>query len=301
VAKVVAAQRRSRSRTHVVAAVALALAGLLGTSAIAEPAASTARRPSPFELVIDGSRNPVAPTSTFSLGYRREGSYAASAPFCATGDFVDLEYGLSGDWITGVSRFTCGDGSGSVTARTWLVSADDELVSSVGAWQILEGTGEYEELRGMGRYASSQRGGAVEDDAAPSYVEAWGGRVAFDAVAPTLTVSRPSTSHGARDDYLIRVELSTRDNVGGNPVSFMLTAWSRFLLAAKSGTTSTGTASIVVRIRSDEAARRIRLKVEVWDPVGNEAALVRPLKPLDVQATGPRSQYGRTSSTMARG
>jgi hypothetical protein len=260
-----------------------------------------ARRPSPFELVIDSSRKPVGVTSTFSLGYRREGSYGASAPFCATGDFVDLEYGPSGDWITGVSRFTCGDGSGSVTARTWLVSADDELVSSVGAWQILEGTGEYEELRGMGRYASSQRGGAVEDDAAPSYVEAWGGRVAFDAVAPTLTVSRPSTSHGARDDYLIRVELSTRDNVGGNPVSFMLTAWSRFLLAAKSGTTSTGTASIVVRIRSDEAARRIRLKVEVWDPVGNEAALVRPLKPLDVQATGPRSQYGRTSSTMARG
>jgi hypothetical protein len=26
----------------------------------------------------------------------------------------------------------------------------------------------------MGRYASSQRGGAVEGDAAPNYVEAWG-------------------------------------------------------------------------------------------------------------------------------
>ena len=277
-AKVVPTQRRSRSRTHVVAAVAVAVAGLLGTGVVAEPAASTARRASPFELLIDGSRNPEAPTSTFSLGYRREGSYAASAPLCPAGDFVDLNYGLSGNWITGLSRFTCGDGSGSVTARTWLVSADDELVSCVGAWQILGGTGEYEELRGMGTYASIQQSGAVEDDAAPSYVEAWSGRIAFDDVAPTVAVSRVSASHGARDDYLIRVELSTRDNVRGNPVSFLLTAWSRFLLAAKSGTTSTGTASIAVRIRPVEAARRIRLKVEVWDPVGNEADLVRPLR-----------------------
>jgi hypothetical protein len=264
VAKVVAQQRGSRSRTHQVAAVAVAVAGLRGTGAVAGAAANTARGPSAFELVIDGSHNPVAARSTFSLGDRREGSYAASAPFCPTGDFVDLEYGPLGNWITGLNRFTCGDGSGSVTARTWLVGADDELVSSVGAWQILAGTGEYEELRGMGMHASSQQSGAVEDDATPGYIEAWSGRVAFDAMAPTLTVSRASASQGARDDYLIRVELSTRDNLGGNPVSFMLTAWSRFLLAAKSGTTSTGRTSIAVRIRSDEAARRIRLKVEVW-------------------------------------
>jgi len=276
VAKVVATQWRSRRRTRLVATVAVVVAGLLGTGAAAESAEDTAGRPSPFELVIDGSRNPVAPTSTFSLGYRREGSYAASAPFCPTGDFVDLEYGLSGNWITGRSRFTCGDGSGSVTARTWLVSADHELASSVGAWQILEGTGEYEELRGMGTYVSVPQGGAVEDHEAWNYLEAWRGQVAFDDVAPTVAVSKVSASRlrGARGDYLIRVELSTRDNVPGNPVSFMLTAWSRFLLAAKSGTTSTGTAAIAVRVRSDERARTIRLKIEALDPVGNEADLV---------------------------
>jgi len=36
------------------------------------------------------------------------------------------------------------------------------------------------------------------------------------------------------------------------------------LARGEAGTTSTGRASIAVRIRSDEAARRIRLKVEVW-------------------------------------
>jgi hypothetical protein len=282
VAKVVPTQRRSRSRTHVVAVVALgvAVAALLGTATVAEPAASTAGRPTSFELVIDGSRNPTASTSMFSLGYRREGSYAASVPFCPTGDFVDLEYGLSGHWITGLSRFTCGDGSGSVTARTWLVYGDEELSSTEGAWQILEGTGEYEELRGMGTYVSVPQGAAVEDHEAWNYLESWCGQVAFDDVAPTVAVSKVSASRlrGARGDYLIRVELSTRDNVPGNPVSFMLTARSRFLLAARSGTTSTGTATIAVRIRPDERARTIRLKIEALDPVGNEADLVRLMK-----------------------
>ena len=118
-----------------------------------------------------------------------------------------------------------------------------------------------------------RQSGVVEDGAVPSYVEAWSGRVAFDAIAPTLTVSQTSASHDARGEYLIRVELSTRDNVRSNPVSFMLTAWSRFLLAAKSGATSTGTASIAVRISPHEAARTIRLKIEVWDPLGNESAV----------------------------
>ena len=129
----------------------------------------------------------------------------------------------------------------------------------------------------MGTYVSVPQGAVVEDHEAWNYVEAWRGRVAFDDVAPTVAVSRASASR-LRSAYLIRVELFTCDNVRSNPVSFLLSVWSRFLLGAKSGATSTGTASIALRIRPDEVVRRIRLRIEVWDPLGNETALVRLLR-----------------------
>jgi hypothetical protein len=273
----------TRRRRHpiVVTAVALGigLSALLGVGAVAGSAASTARAPSPFDLVSEGSHSPAAPADTFPFGYRHEGSYAASAPFCSAGASADLEYGFDGSWITGLRRFTCDDGSGSVTARTWLLYGDDRL-GSEGAWQIVEGTGRFTELRGIGAYASVALGDVGEDGHAPSYLETWSGRIAFDARAPSVAVVHASASRlrSARREYRVRVELSARDDVAENPVSFMLTARGRFLLAAKYGTTSTGRASVSLPVRPERAMQMIRLKIEVCDPVGNVASVSLPLR-----------------------
>jgi hypothetical protein len=242
-----------------------------------------------FELAIEGSFVKTRPSDRFPLGYRREGSFTASTPFCSGGESVDLEYRRSGNWIMELRRFTCSDGSGSVTARmgTWGWGDDDVPAWSEGFWQIVEGAGRYRELRGVGTWVSSPEDGATEGDGAikrnqrrSNDLQFWQGQVAFDDEAPTVAVSkaRAPRVRGAPLEYLVQVELSIHDNVPTTPVSYFVTARGRYVLAGKSDTTSSGKASIALRVRLDKPSRRIRLRIEVWDPVGNEVAVALRLR-----------------------
>ena len=106
----------------------------------------------PFMLVFEGSRTASSDTGTFVFGFRDEGSFSALAPMCDTGSAVDLENRLTDGWLTGVRRFDCGGGAGSIVARTWLLDGDPSLGYEDGAWLIVAGTGAYEGLRGKGTY-----------------------------------------------------------------------------------------------------------------------------------------------------
>jgi hypothetical protein len=241
-----------------------------------------------FDLSIRGSYTKTQPSGRFPLGYRYEGSFAASAPFCSTGSTVDFEYRSSGNVIVELRRFTCNDGSGSITARMAICGWGDDHVPSwsEGSWQIVEGTGPYRELRGVGMWMSSPAAGAVgpsqtieRDRRWSNDLQVWEGQVAFDDEAPAVAVAevRVSRVHGAPREYVVHVELSLRDEVPATPVTFFVTARSRYLLAGKSETTSSGKASVDLRVRPGRA-RTLRLRIDAWDPVGNAAATGRSLR-----------------------
>jgi hypothetical protein len=115
--------------------------------------------------------------------------------------------------------------------------------------------------------------------ASGTILQVWEGQVAFDDEPPAVAVAevRVSRVHGAPREYLIQVELSLRDEVPATPVSFFVTARSRYVLAGKSETTSSGKASVDLRVRPGRA-RTLRLRIDAWDPVGNAAATGRSLQ-----------------------
>jgi hypothetical protein len=280
--------RMHRRLTRVAAVCAVVVLLQLGIRADTGVSGDFARHLHSFDLSIRGSYTKTHPSDRFPLGYRYEGRFSASAPFCSTGTSVDLEYRASGNVIVELRRFTCSDGSGSITARMAICGWGDDHVPSwsEGSWRIVEGTGPYRELRGVGMWMSSPAAGAVgpsgtteRDRRWSNDLQAWEGQVAFDDEAPAVAFSEVGVSrvHGAPREYLVHVELSLRDQVPTTPVSFFVTARGRYVLAGKSDTTSSGKASIDLRVRPGRA-RALRLRIDAWDPVGNEAATGRALR-----------------------
>ena len=78
---------------------------------------------------------------------------------------------------------TCDDGSGSFTA--YMPSVRGEHGGS-GEWQIVEGTGAYATLRGVGTYRGTLISGDPNDFVTISYRTEWQGVVGFDADPPTV-------------------------------------------------------------------------------------------------------------------
>ena len=244
-----------------------------------ETAAATAE-PDAFELVLDGVRTSAGPRDLFSLGFRAEGPFTALGRFCAAGHAIDLEYRLSIDWITGLRRLTCADGTGEISVRTWLLGMDGVSGYEQGVWKIVGGTGSYETLRGIGTYASVILRGEPGDGVAARTLERWQGTAGFDRRPPQLTLSRVSftKSTRARCAYAVRVGFAARDGARAARVSYLVSAWNRFLLAAKDGTTLSGTAAVVLHVQPGAGGRTIRLKVEASDQFGNDRRVVRRLK-----------------------
>ena len=227
----------------------------------------------PFMLVFEGSRTASSETETFAFGFRDEGSFTALAPMCDTGLAVDIENRLADGWMTELRRFDAGaaPGASSPGRGSWM--GIRRWATRTGAWLIVAGTGAYEGLRGKGTYVRA----FLEGEPA-SIAEVWRGLVDYDDTAPEVTLGKISvtTPHQPGGAYLIRLRLSARDPAGGQ-VTFLVTARSSILLAAKYDTAPSGSASVVLSVRPRAGERRVRLEVAANDQVGNERTVVRVL------------------------
>ena len=255
--------------------------------------ATSAPSPIRFELDLGGVPRPGRPGNVLAIGSRPAGTFRSGAPYCAAGSVLELRRGLSGRWITTDRRFTCSDGSGSVTARMWLMGMDEGARFEEGVWRIVAGTGVYTTLRGMGAYTRA----LVDGEGGATAREVWAGDADFDAVAPRVGISAISVGRAvARDgSHVVLVALTAKDGEHGSGVDFIVSARNRFLLAAKSGRIVSGAAAVALRVRPGTGGRTIRLKVEATDRVGNATTVVRTLT-----LPGSRHRSSRTPDSFPR-
>ena len=236
-------------------------------------------RPDSFELVFDAHRSPASARQGFSFGFRNEGSFSADAPMCSTGNAVDVEHRLSKGWITELRTYTCGDGTGTITARTWLLEVDEASGYEAGIWKIVGGTGRYETFRGIGTYRSVVVDGDSSDAVDATSLEAWQGAAGFDATPPRVAIRSirviPPKASGS---YAVRIAFTARDDPARSPVDFLVTAKDRYLLAAKAGRATSGTTTVKLAVRPTTGSRTIQLKLVASDAVGNQRTIVRTLQ-----------------------
>lgn len=239
------------------AALVLGLAVLIGGSPATAPAARSGT--SAFELTL------TPPWGTF----------ASRAPFCTSGRFAP-EY--PGPW-SGPWRFTCDDGSGSLTVGFGRdLTFDFDLGES--SWQIIDGSGSYAGFRGKG---SLQLCGESCDFAIPIPMPGTLlGEVDRDAVAPTIAITSARVAKLRRPAgaYSIRLALALRDGLEGNPVSYTLrvTTAGGTELALRIGTARKPTLPLTMRVEPrNERPRAVFLRLGAEDPFGNASSLVRRL------------------------
>lgn len=252
----------------VVATVAVA-ALVLGGRAVASGGSSAG--PQAVELAFAGGRAGAAWTD---LGWRRDGTFTASAPLCAAGAATDIAHEFPIPEVA-VRSFTCGDGSGSVSFRIGSFTAE-EAADGAGTWAIVGGTGRYASLRGTGTWATV----AVDLDRpeGPSVRTRLTGIAAFDAEAPTIAVRR-ATVTGKPRACVLRFVFTAPDDVAANTVSYRVTTLAGLrLLAERRGTTAAGrVVALAAPIRPANGTRRVTVVVTVADPVGNERRLARAI------------------------
>jgi hypothetical protein len=145
-----------------------------------------------------------------------------------------------------------------------------------GTWQIVSGKGALVNLRGKGRWTSVRLSGVTDDPASITFRSTWEGVTDFDASPPTIAVSRSSARKVRRPKgtYLLRFVLSFSD-AAGNAVSYQLTVIDprNLLEVSRRGETTTGTASLAMRVRPTKRTRILKIKIDATDPVGNAAQL----------------------------
>lgn len=274
----------NRSLVAVVALIAAIATSATGAStAIATPTAA-----GPFQLTLESQvqwwdLNPEA----------AEGTFAAEAPFCSSGTFVWFapRAGAAGPKY----RFTCDDGSGSLEISASVGPFDRvyEYSEFPNSWRVLEGTGSYAGLRGKGSQRSELSEGpgpecVDEYDFECAWIVTWRstlqGVADEDAIAPTIGFSSVKVKKLPRPAgaYSLDVAITLRDDVEGNPVSYLLrvtpTASAREL-ARSFGTAQAGTVSMTMRMRYYMPPRRaVLLRLSASDEVGNESSLDRVLK-----------------------
>lgn len=225
--------------------------------------------PSAFHLTVEGRTG-----RALGGALLREGTFRASQPFCSSGTAVDL-WASPARPVVSYGLLSCDDGSGSLTVR--LVEAE-HTTGRTGIWQVVEGTGPYKELRGMGTFTGIPLGNDTGQPGSPGFRTEWNGIADFDVVAPPIVVLRSSAwkRPGAVRDYVVSVAFTAADDVDGNKVSYRVSALrSGGLVASKQGDLVTGATSVSLRIRPRGRPRTVRLKIQAWDPVGNTRVVAR--------------------------
>jgi hypothetical protein len=264
-----------RSFHWVVAVVGIGLAGVVAVSAATALAARSAA--SPFELVFQGRYEWDKEVDPDGLLAVLVGTFTSSPPFCEAGTAADRP-----DSRELVRRYTCSDGSGTLT----LGMTNPEAAyggRGRGEWTIVEGSGRYAGLRGKGTYS----GEVLEVDLAYGATIAFRttsrGFAAADAVAPSVAFTSTSAKKLGRPAgfYSIHVGLSLRDDVEGNTVAYRLIVTDRGLplLAEKEGSSASGSVSTTFPVfPSSKRVRSVKLLLTASDPVGNEVSITRSLK-----------------------
>ena len=254
-------------------AVKIALAAAVATLFLCLPVGATAA-PAPFLLTFDGTHvlDPSAPG-----GLAHDGRFTASAPFCSGGHAYDVHHVVEGEFLSVRRIHTCDDGSGSFTA--WMPTARNEHGGATGSWKIVEGTGQYATLRGMGTYTSTLVTGDPLLFETIAYRTNWQGVVAFDADPPaieTFTATARALRRPLRT-YVVRVGLTVRDATA--PISYMVDVRvGRTQLDLKQGSSASGQAAVALRLRTPRGVRSARVSLIARDAVGNETTATRTVR-----------------------
>lgn len=251
-----------------VALVGIALGAVVALAAVRATAA-----PTPFLLTFEGAH---FIDSTLSGGLRHDGRFTASAPFCSAGRAYDVRQ-LDMPGVLNLFRLhTCDDGSGSFTA--FMPNVRGEHGGS-GVWQIVEGTGAYATLRGVGTYIGTRISGNPDAFETIVYRTEWRGVVGFDADPPTVeTLTATGRKLPQRvPSYVLRIGLTGRDT--SSPITYTVDVRAgRALLDFKRVSTASGQATITSRIRPPRAARSVRILLTASDVLGNETNTSRTLR-----------------------
>ena len=250
----------------------------LSLGAAHAPASQDVRAaPGQFEAVIDGFRSPATPVEKFFSGFRNEGPFSASSPFCSSGYAVDLEWLGPLGLVHGTRQFSCSDGSGSITARQRVLETDLNTYLK-GDWRVVEGTGPYAKLRGKGTFATVLSG---DDFAARTFRETWSGLVDFDDTPPAVAVTTVKAQKLRRPAgaYSIRVAFSARDENAETAVAYKVSIHSGDRVAASKYGKTSGTVSATLRVRLWKSERRnLRVVIAGSDALGNEHVVSRLLR-----------------------
>jgi hypothetical protein len=262
------------------AALVLALVGLIGGSAATTSATPAAAVPNAFQLTLEGRLTLATVVSDEVPEVTSRGTFSSRAPFCARGTFVDL---LVVPTIPiGYRRFTCEDGSGSLTVDF----GTTEVWRPWGArWVIFDGTGSYAQLRGRGSLRGEVLGGKIDPQlgGAVTWRSTLEGVVDRDAVAPTITLSRATATKLRRPAgaFTIRLLLALRDDVDGRPVYYTLrvATLGGTELARRFGMATTPALPLTLRINPRNVrVNAVWLELDAEDPIGNASSLSRWLK-----------------------
>jgi len=241
--------------------VAIAALALLSTGgAVAAPAS--------FQLVFNGKHQ---------ANLLHEGTFTTSSTRCPSGTAADVS--IDEATLTATRRFSCAAG-GDFTATVGPLPAEH---GGSGSWQIVDGSGPLTDLRGKGTFTSVRLSGDPNDPETITFRSTWTGVAALDATPPTVSVTHWQAKKLARPKrtYRVRLGLSMPDN-GGGAVSYALQLVDprkpSNAIVFKTGNTATGSVTRSFRIRVGKHTRRLRLKVDASDVLGNQSAFAKTFR-----------------------
>jgi hypothetical protein len=257
-------------------AVVTALAGLVVVGAVAAVAARTA--PTRFELAFEGAHEAVPVSPVYPFGLRHVGKFTSTGPFCESGSAVDVEVVDVGGSVRAIREFTCADGGGSLTLAVDR-AIQEHAAPFTTTWSVLAGTGRYAGLRGTGTLRGTLLGGSNTDPASVRFRTTSVGFVGDDRIAPTIgfASARAVKLRNPADAYSLRLALTIRDDIEGNPVGFEVVVRGRGAeLGRKLGSTVSGSVSVKLRVRMPSPkVRAVRVEVTAVDAVGNQGSASR--------------------------
>ena len=229
---------------------------------------ASAAAPASFQLVFDGEHN---------ASLLHEGTFTTSYAPCPSGTAADVS--IDEATLTALRQFTC-DAGGGFTAKVGPLPQEH---GGSGSWQIVAGSGPLADLRGKGTFTSVRLTGDPNDPSTITFRSTWTGVADLDATPPTVSVTHWHAKKLARPKrtYKIRLGLSIPDN-GGGAVSYALQLVDprrpSNAIVFKTGNTATGSVTRSFRIRVGKHTRRLRLKVDASDALGNQSAFAKTFR-----------------------
>jgi hypothetical protein len=261
----------TRGTGPIVAIVAIVAIG--ASLALAGVASSSSARASakPLELALVGWHEPDPKSAA---GFSHAGTFTASGAFCSSGRMTTTEVTNA----RAIRLLSCDDGSGTASA---LVFFPQNEHGGSGRWQIVGGTGLYQKIRGHGSYTSVATGGDPSNEVTINFRSTWSGIADLDDEAPEIGFAqvRAVRLPGRARAYSVKLGLTLRDDVAGNPVSYTLRVTAGGLeLSRRFGTATTPSVPLTLRITPRARVKVVQLQLAAEDPVGNGQSLTRSLR-----------------------